>query len=395
MKQRNGHPRISVSLKVLLRRKGSNIVLLMAMFVVALTGMILCGLQARQEIAIREMVESTQIRCTVTNAKGSGVDDLGVGSFYVDMLVGLRHSRDCYLDECVKDVKALAWEKLAQPGGSEIRRIYTADSDPALSAINGGTVTFYDGWSEDCLIGSGQVCLVTGDILSEAQTDSNGEAYVTIIRKNGIETTLKVIGTVTGQMSRRIYCPFYTNIQGGNSEAFPLASCSFTVKDNEFLEESRQALYEYFVYPSPRLSNSFTEAGLLVHDEIYLRSMEEFENNLSILSVILPVLIVFAGCVGFLSAYLTNRGRQKEFAIMRCIGIRRSGVFLQVFLEQSLLTVCGCGVGMILSFFLQETIFIRTLGLIVILLVVCLLGAAVAVWHISSINVMKLMKVEE
>ena len=62
-------------------------------------------------------------------------------------------------------------------------------------------------------------------------------------------------------------------------------------------------------------------AGLLVQDEIYLNSLKELQDNLSILRVILPALVVITGCVGFLSAYLTNRRRKKELAVMRCIGL--------------------------------------------------------------------------
>lgn len=395
MKKKLLHPRAAVTLKMLLRRKGSSIVLTTAMLAATLASIILCGLQARQEAAIAEMVENTQIRCTVTNARGSGVDNLEVGSFFVDMLVGLRHGRGCYLDEYVKDVRALAWEELAQPAGSEVRRIYSTDSDSDLSAINGGAVHFYDNWSEECFLGNEQVCLVTEDLLEETQADSSGDIYVTLVRKGGTEVMLKVIGTVAGQMSQRIYCPFYTDLQNGDSEAFPLASCSFTIRNNQLLEESKQNLYEYFAHPAPLASNNYTTAGLLVHDEIYLSSMEEFENNLSLLRLILPVLVIITGGAGFLSAYLTNRGRQKEFAVMRCIGIKRLSVFLQVFLEQSFLAVCGCGVGMILGLLFGENIFLSTLGLVAVLLAVCLLGAAGAAWQISSVNVMKLMKVEE
>lgn len=381
--------------RTLLRRAGSSLILSGVMLAATLASIILCGLQARQETAMAEMVRDTQIRCIVTNAKGSGVDDLGVASFYVDMLVGLRHSRDCFLDEAAKDVQALARENLAQPAGAEICRIYTAASAPELLEINGGAVTFYDGWSADCLMGSEPVCLVTEDLLSQAQEDDGGKSYLTITRRDGTETALQVIGTVSGQMSRRVYCPFYTSLQDGAFEAFPLTSCSFSIRSNQHLEESKQALYEYFAHPSPAASNSYLNAGLLVQDEIYLKSLKRLKDNLAILRIILPALVVITGCVGFLSAYLTNRRRKKELAVMRCIGIKRSGVFRQVFFEQSLLAVCGCGSGILLGFLLKESFFSATYVILGTLLAVNLLGAAIAALQISSVNVMKLMKVEE
>ncbi len=395
VKQASVGPLFGITGKTLLRRKGSSMVLIGAMLAATLASIILCGLQARQEAAMAEMVRNTQIRCTVTNAKGSGVDDLGVASFYVDMLVGLRRDRNCVLDDYVKDVQALAREDLAQPAGAEVRRIYTASSDPDLLAINGGAIAFYDGWSDSCLIGSEPVCLVTEDLLQEARSDGSGKAYLTMTRQNGAETTLQVIGTVSGQMSRRIYCPFYTSLQNGESEAFPLASCSFTIASNRRLEESKQALYEYFVHPSPTASGSFMTAGLLVQDEIYLKSLGELQDNLAILKIILPALVVIAGGAGFLSAYLTNRRRRKELAVMRCIGVKRSGVFRQVFFEQGLLAVCGCGLGILLGLLLKEAFFPATWAILVTLLAMNLLGAAIAARQISRVNVMKLMKVEE
>ena len=395
MKRIKSHPLVAITLKTLWRRKGSSIILTVVMLVAVLANIILYGLQIRQEAAISEMVANTQIRCTVTNAKGSDVDDLGVGSFYVDMLVGLRHSRDCFLDEYVKDVRAFAREKLAVPAGASVCRIYSRDSDPDLQAINGGSVSFYDDWSEDCLTGSEFVCLVTEDLLPEAHSDSDGKTYITITRQGGTDTTLQIVGTVAGSMSRQIYCPFYTSLLYGESEAFDLVSCSFTIKDNRILEESKQALYSYFVYPSSVAANDYMTAGLLVHDEIYLQSLSKLESNLATLRVLLPALIIITGCVGFLSAYLTNRGRKKELAVMRCMGIKWRRVFLQVFLEQGLLAVFGCAMGMLLAVLLRETFSAGTWGQIAVLLTVDLLGAAIAALQISSVNVMKLMKVED
>lgn len=80
---------------------------------------------------------------------------------------------------------------------------------------------------------------------------------------------------------------------------------------------------------------------------------------------------------------------------MRCIGVKRSGVFRQVFFEQGLLAVCGCGLGILLGLLLKEAFFPATWAILVTLLAMNLLGAAIAARQISRVNVMKLMKVEE
>ena len=126
-----------------------------------------------------------------------------------------------------------------------------------------------------------------------------------------------------------------------------------------------------------------------------MNSLEELQDNLSILRVILPALVVITGCVGFLSAYLTNRRRKKELAVMRCIGIKRGGVFRQVFFEQGMLAVSGCGMGILMGVLLREVFYPATWVILATLLTINLLGAALAALQISSINVMKLMKVED
>lgn len=386
MKKETGRPVTGLLLKSLLRRRVSSLTLVAVLFAATFAGIILYGLQGRQEAAIGEMVANTQIRCLVTNAKGSGVDDLNVMSAYVNMLTGRRHSRGCYLDEYVKDLRAMSREEL--PSGTWLYRVYTQDSDPDLQEISGNTVTYHEGWSGDCFSGAQPVCLVTGDLLDFVE-----DGYITVTRKNGTALSLEVIGVVIGQVKQRIYCPFY--LPWGEDEAFLLTSCSFSIGDNARLEESKKALYEYFRHPDPAVANDPLTAGLLVQDEIYLKSLEKLRGNLTILRIILPVLVSITGCVGFLSGYLSNRRRKKEFAVMRCIGVSRRGVFLQVFSEQAILALVGCILGVVLGMLLGETFSPDVVAMIALILAVDLLGAALAALQISSVNVMKLMKVEE
>lgn len=64
VKQASVGPLFGITGKTLLRRKGSSMVLIGAMLAATLASIILCGLQARQEAAMAEMVRNTQIRCT-------------------------------------------------------------------------------------------------------------------------------------------------------------------------------------------------------------------------------------------------------------------------------------------------------------------------------------------
>ncbi len=395
MKKAKLHPLFWMTWKTLLRRKGSTLITIAAMLMASVADIVLYGLQERQEKALAEMVVNTEIRCTVTNCRGSGVDDLNVFSAFTDMVVGFRHSVGCYLDDYVKDVHALAIEALTEPAGVELRRIYSQDSDLDLQKISNGSLSFYEGWGAENLKGNEQICLITEDLRQQVWTDEQGVEYLNITRENGTEIALRVVGTAKGQMKQRVYCPFYADLSKGISETVLLTSCSFTIRDNTALEESKQALYAYFCQPSPAGVNSPLIAGLLISDEIYLQSMEEFQSNLALIRILQPILIAITGCVGFLSAYLTKRKRKKELAVMRCMGVKRKGVFCLLLSEQAALTLCGYALAAVIGTALHETFSSGLLQMLGVLLAVALLGAAAAALQISGVSVMKLMKVEE
>ena len=110
----------------------SRLMIISAVLIV-LSIVLLSGLAERQETKIEELVRDTKINCVVTDSKGTNSENLMMFSFYVDMLMGYRHERGCYLDEVVTDVRALATQELKFPNEHELRRILSAESDPMLA----------------------------------------------------------------------------------------------------------------------------------------------------------------------------------------------------------------------------------------------------------------------
>lgn len=124
-------------------------------------------------------------------------------------------------------------------------------------------------------------------------------------------------------------------------------------------------------------------------------TLEEFQSNLSMLRLLLPVLAVLCGGIGFLAGFLSTRGRVREFAVMRCLGMKQWRVFLLVFEEQALLMVLGALAGGVAGFLLEGALSGGALAKAGLSLGVFLAGAAVATGSITRVNVMKLMKMEE
>lgn len=341
---------------------------------------------------MRNTIANTRISCTVTNANGTDSGNIQMDSWYVMMLEGKWRLRGCYLDDYVKNVRAKAETSLKAPEGAILRRILSIDSDPALSEVEGASVQFFDGWSEEILKSQEQVCLVSHNrIIPE-------DGFITITDDgiDGIEKSarLRVIGTVTNVPDTILYCPFHMPWKEGTSEAFPTDNCSFDIRDNQYLEESKEYLYQWFVRPGLSIQAD-AAYGVLVHDEIYLKNIAEIQANLSMLRMFLPILILLCCCIGFFASFLTTRGRTKEFAVMRCLGMKQSKIFALVMAELAVLALVGLVLGITGGILLEGNIRTSALSSAALMTGLFLFGSAIAVIRGTRINVMKLMKVED
>lgn len=388
MSQKKGHALIGVTFTAMLRRWVASLLLVAVSAAGAFSAMVLQDLTLRQENALRNTIANTTISCTVTDARGTDSGNLTMLSAFVEMLEGKRRDRGCYLDDYVKNVRAKADTKLDWPAESTLRRILSVDSDPALSPVEGASVQFFDGWEEDVLRSWEQVCLVSPDMVTE-------DGYVTVSIGQEASAQLRIVGTVTNGPSNVIYCPYFMPWAEGTFVVFYTDSCSFDIRYNENLEESKAYIYEWFVQPDFNNQIDGLTFGVLVHDETYQKSISEIQANLSMLRLLLPVLMVICGCIGFFASFLATRGRTKEFGVMRCLGMRQSKIFWLVMAELTVLALAGSVAGIAGGILLEGTL--RTSALLSALLMtgIFLLGSVVATLRITSINVMKLMKVED
>lgn len=342
----------------------------------------LSGLVQRQEVKLAELIRDTRIHCVVTDSKGTNSENLGMLSFYVDMLTGRRHERGCYLDEVVTDVRALASQKLDSPEEHDLRRILTLDSDPLLAS--GVQVRFFDGFDETVLRSEADVCLVP----EHMEPEERGTLTVALgtNRKN-----LKIVGTVSDSSMDSIWVPFYFKWVDDLSSAFPVQSCSFTIRDNTRLEQTKEDIFTWFSRPSVSNGADAEPFGVLVQDQTYRESLHKLESSLEQLRLLLPLLAVLGVMISFLTTYAMTRGRQKEFAVMRCLGLRKKTIFVMVLWEQLILILIGGSIGICFGLLGASIQAARICGV----LLLYLLGTATAAMGITRINVMKLMKTED
>lgn len=374
---------LRVILSTIRHQKWRSLLMIFSSGMIVFAVCILSGLVQRQEAKLAELIRDTKINCIVTDSKGTNSENLGMLSFYVDMLTGRRHERGCYLDEVVIDVRALASQKLDSPEEHDLRRILSLDSDPLLSS--GVQVQFLDGFDETILRSESDVCLIPEHMVQE------GDGTLTVTSGTNWKT-LTVIGTVSDSTANSIWVPFYFKWEDDLSSAFPVQSCSFTIRDNACLEEAKDDIFTWFSRPSVSNGADAEPFGVLVQDQTYLESLSKLESSLELFRLLLPLLAVLGSLISFLATYAMTRGRQKEFAVMRCLGLGQRTIFVMVLLEQMILILIGGSIGMCFGLLLGAAVHAaRICGV----LLLYLLGSATAAMGITRINVMQLMKTED
>lgn len=374
---------LRIILSTIRHQKWRSLLMIFSSGMIVFAVCMLSGLVQSQEVKLAELIRDTIINCIVTDSRGTNSEDLGMLSFYVDMLTGRRHERGCYLDEVVTDVRALASQKLDSPEEHDLRRLLSLDSDPLLSS--GAQIQFFDGFDETILRSESDVCLIPEHMVQE------GEGTLTVNSGTNWKT-LTVIGTVSDSTANSIWVPFYFKWEDDLSSAFLVQSCSFTIRSNAHLEEAKSDIFTWFSRPSVSNGADAEPFGVLVQDQTYRESLDKLENSLELLRLLLPLLAVLGSLISFLATYAMTRGRQKEFAVMRCLGLRQRKIFSIVLLEQLILILIGGSAGLCFGLLLSATTqAARICGV----LLLYLLGSSTAALNITRINVIKLMKMEE
>lgn len=213
-----------VSAAALWRRKGASLLLLLLSALGVFSAALLQNLALRQQESMTEMIKNTLIRCVVTDDNGMLSDNLAMPASYVDRLLGGWHDRGCYLDEAVKNVRAKSAMPLNSPRDVTLCRILSLASDSAFDEVSGAQAVFFDGWSEDALAGTECVCLLPEFMLPQARTYGDGSLWLDV-SAGEVNTSLRVIGTVSGQTGGTVWCPLYIQLRDG----IPRASASTAV----------------------------------------------------------------------------------------------------------------------------------------------------------------------
>ena len=378
---------LAVTLRAVFRLRWSAILMIAVVLAGCLAAILLHGLARQQAKALADYIANSRIQCIVTDAQGMHQNDLRIKTVTAYTLL----MNDQY-SQHIRDLAMRSERRLIQPEDHSAHLILSLSSDPGLSETKGVSVEFYPGYTEEILRGEERVCLLPEHLL---KMWPNG---VVTLEAEGLEPiNLTIVGVVKGTGADIYYVPYRASWSDTVSVSATVRQCSFVIRDNNRLDEAKETFYaELFQVPS--LDNeSDGKLGLLIQDEAFLSAKAEMESNLQLLKILQPVLLILVGCVGLLTGHLTTRSRIKEFAVMRCLGMKKGKIFRLAILEQLVLSLLGLALGLVLGIVVSgsDALVLQAVLNAVAVALIFLVGTGLSATKIAGINVMKLMKVED
>ena len=126
-------------------------------------------------------------------------------------------------------------------------------------------------------------------------------------------------------------------------------SLFFFAADNEKLAEIYEVGGKVFGTVDPNTNDKmFLQIALTIHDKQYRATVAALEQNIQRTTYLLPLMLLVSLSVGFLVSFLSTRGENRTYALMRSLGMTRGRLFGSILREQLLLTFLAAGVTMLI-----------------------------------------------
>ena len=139
------------------------------------------------------------------------------------------------------------------------------------------------------------------------------------------------------------YVDFYYGDENGRlwNEFLPRSprSATFTLKNTENLDSFREYLDDQGYSEVGKIK--FDRRAVVIQDKNLEETINTLDNYIRLMDVLIPVMLILFGVIGFMVSYLLIRHRLNELAIMRSMGAGKAHVFSSFFIEQLILFTIG------------------------------------------------------
>lgn len=283
----------------------------------------LANYRNEQRDNLQNIRENYDIKCVVTDIRGTKSDNLSLSQRYTDFILDEENGLGRFVGDLLV-TKALG----AVVGVSSER------CDELLDPAMGGG---YYSEVEDFFESEEYICLVPRNRY-EALRDSEITEYF-----GKGSATFRVVGWFSGEEKTFIpyRCAWRIDARLSEYGRATSDSVAFFLKENDSAAEVRQAALPLLrpVDPSSDLWGLF---ALTVQDEQYRATVSAAEQDIARTQLLLPLLSLLGFGAGLLLGYLGTRGETRNYALMRTLGITPVKLSVTVLLEQQLLPLVAC-----------------------------------------------------
>lgn len=302
---------------------------------------LLCSLtdyRQDQQRQLEKIQSGYDILCVVTDARGTKSDDLLLSASYMEFI----RDPDNGLGAFVRDLRLTKkFSGVSTLGRFDVVGLNSERSAARLDPSAGGEwscsrTDFFETTDNVCLISQDLFDAWDGQTIHMQLTDDYG-----LEGKGRGEADFTVVGWYKGE-GETLYIPYpcAEKLCKVISKAVSVDSVSFLLADNSAGDALIEAAAPKFLQIDPSYVND-GKFALTVHDRSFKATTAALENNIRRIGYLLPILSVLGLGTGFLIGFLSTRGEQKNYALMRTVGLSRGKLFIAVLLEQLLLPLLG------------------------------------------------------
>lgn len=268
--------------------------------------------------------------------------------------------------------------------------------------------TYLEGYDGTLLSGSTAVCVAKSSFLKEQGFKLGDTVDVSILLYRYDEAgypipgydyhasgTLRIVGSYSSDLptlvdgNRPNFLFPYSLIDAlPAKKALSANSVSFKVDTAALNAFKEEMLAAGFSSTDLRAAPSRKGVALSISDEHYIKAATQLRRTLDMLTVFLPFVFSATAAMGFMTSYLLMRGRRKELAIMRTLGVDNRQTFLTYMLEAGSLTLCGGLLGLFAAAALGGT---GVSPLLPALFLLYCIGTAAALFSIQRFSVMEVL----
>lgn len=289
---------------------------------------------ANEEAELENVRENMDIKCVVTNARGSQTTDLGIREKYIDFVM----DEDSPFHPYVRDVVTTKY--FYDEGNRSFigvsNEVCVDVLDPAMGGSYRTDVDFFNSSDYVCLVSAEQYETLKGTTVSAEIYDPRAKNEDNTVRHRPY--SFQVVGYYAGE-GDTVYIPIRTAIEMASKISsrgyYKLEEMCFFVKDNSKLDEMKKAAKEVFIEALPTNDRVSVNFALVFYDSNYLTTVATLKQSIGSTKLLLPFIMALGLGLGFVISYLSTRGESRRYALMRALGMTKGKLFFSVLREQS------------------------------------------------------------